>query len=305
MSQLIQTIAALARVGSEWVELGREETVNQYSMLTGMTMTTRQDYEIFRGLVDFDYAGVVNEGDDVVIQSLTSPFDVQVSPLMIAMGYEISKQARHTDLYNKIKNPAKKMGINMIETRNQRFARLFTLGFTDPQSGGTTTLDDESLFDTDHPIQGGTAANRPSADLSLSEPNVATALTQYRTQVTHMGKPRIQSGKVNLVVAPANEFEAKRIASGPERPGTTNRDKNVFNDRLDVVVMDYIQTSTITDAWYLVSDNKNQNPLTCIERIPTFFESDYTPGNQMFLFVTGEEYVYFARDWRGVWGTNP
>ena len=303
MSQIIDTLADLADVGKTFVELARTKKIDQHSQLTGTVIKTRRDFEEFRAIIDFPYAQIVEEDGTVTYSNITSPYSLDISPDMRMLAFKCSKQMNYTDLYNKLKNPASRMGLSLAETRNRAFARAIELGFTAPSSGGTKTLDAIALFSASHLIEGGaTNPSRPSADLALTVPNVKTGLTQLRTQKSHRGKPMVNAGENYLWVAAANDFQAMEIANGANLAHTTDHTVNSLKGRITPVVLDYMTTSGFENAWGFI--NKENNPLAVIERIPMFFETKYEPEQQRYHFYTGEEYVYFSRDSRGVWGTD-
>lgn len=301
MSQVIATLADLADVGKTWVDLARENTIDQHSQLTGKVIKTRRDFEEFRAFIDAPYASILAEDTDPTYFQMTSPYSLNISPDMYNLSFKSTKQQNFTDLYNKLKNPATLMGKAMKDTRNRRFARAIELGFTTPSSGGTPTLDAIALFSASHLIEGGaTNPSRPAADLGLTTGNVKTMLTLLRTQKSHRGKAMANAGENYLWHAPANEFAALEIANSTQLAGTADNNMNSLKGRIIPVTLDFMYTSGFDNAWGFI--NKANNPIAVIERIPFFFETEYT--KMRYHFFCGEEYKYFSRDSRGVVGTD-
>lgn len=307
MPYVSNTVPEIGRPGVlEWIYLGMEDVPDQVAPIVGSVMDTNKTYEDLRTLSDFNYATVLDEGENIAVQSLYSPFNLQVYPIMRALGFEITKQARYTDLYNKVKNPVQKLGVTMKETRNLVASTLLSLGFTDPQSSGTITMDDEALFDTDHPIANSTstAANRPSIDLPLNAANIQTARKDLRMQVTESGKPMVNAGACKLIVPPSLEWTAKTILRSALLPGSANNDENVVRDSMSLFVADYITSTDLQNAWWLVMEGR-KNPLCMLKRMPLEVEEDYDKRSLTHFYGVHEEYEVFAKDWRGTWATNP
>lgn len=306
MAFVIPTIPQMGRPGvAEWVFFGIESASDQWSRLLGMKMASNFEYEDFRALSDMNYATQLSEGSSIEIQTVYSPQNVQVYPINRAIGFEISRQAKKVSLETKVKAPLKQMGVVMAETKNLVVANIFALGHTDPQSSGTITMDDEALFDSDHPIANGTSTASNVGALALSAANLETAVTALRRQVTESGKPKVNAGGMFLVVPPSLWLVARRIVESTQQAQTANNDKNVVGDGIEVVVMDYITASAMQDNWWLVMKNPAKNPLSMITRMPMDTDEDYDKRTLTHFYSAYEEYEVFAKDWRGTYGSSP
>lgn len=305
MAHLTTTIPKLGREGYEWIESGLSDSgvPDQYTVVFGEISHEDQRNRDISLLSDLGYANEISEGSAVDIDSIYAPYNLVVPHIMHGLGFEISKQGRDRDLYRKVKDPLRRLGATIKETRNLSAANVLTLGFTDPSSGGTPTMDGEALFDSDHGIEGGTASNL--AALALSASNLETARASFRKQVTHKGKPISAVGGVNLFVPPDLEHRALRIVGSTLQAETANNDKNVVGTGVTVQVMDYVTATAMLDAWWLVTKNKMKNPLRRMNGIPLHFEEEYTVATKMHLFTVGEEWADYAGDWRYTYGSNP
>jgi hypothetical protein len=113
----------------------------------------------------------------------------------------------------------------------------------------------------------------------------------------------VNAGACYLVVPPDLEWTARTILNSALLPGSANNDENVVRGGVELMVMDYITTASLSDAWYLVM--KDKNPLSMLSRMPLDVVEDFDVRSLTHFFGTYEEYQVFAKDWRGVWGSNP
>jgi len=292
-------------MGMEFIETGLSESGvdDQYTFLFGRIDQESQDYRDISALSDFGYANEWDEGDAVDVDAIYAPFNMQVSHIMHGLGFEISKQGQKRDLYRKVKDPLRRLGATMKETRNLSAANVLVLGFTDPQSGGTQTMDNEALFDTDHSIESGTASNLLT--IALTSTNLETGRVNFRKQVTHKGKPIIASGGVMLCLPPDLMYRGESIVGSTGQHGTANNDKNVVGPGVTIHIMDYVQATAMQDAWWLITNKKMKNPLERQTGIPLHFEEEYYTSTKMHLYTVGEEWADYAKDWRYTLGSNP
>ena len=139
MSQLIST-ANLARVGLDKIVKQYMDNVKSYwPMLVGQTPSTTQKFYRVEGFSGFNVAGVLAEGDVPTSQSLTTPFEVDVYPVMRALAFTVTRQADFTDQYGLIKSATSKggpMAAAIAETDEYEMASAFQSMFTAPTSGG-------------------------------------------------------------------------------------------------------------------------------------------------------------------------
>lgn len=304
MAQVIATNPNLHRVGTEWVELGLEDVPDQTSGIIQTTISTKQDFERFEGMNEFDYPGVFSEGQTVTTQSLEQTMSVQVRPKLRAICYEVSVSAQASDFYDKIANPARLMGRTHKEYSNLTAAYGLQSGWTAPGSGGTITLDNLALWSSAHTKSTGTYANIPSAHLALSMGNLESMEQLLRQQVGHKGKPIIVDGPSILAVNSSLKNLAFILCQSQGRAQVADNDINVLRGVLEPVVYDYlpIDTAVNQSAYYLI--NKRRNPIARLQRIPLTIAELEFQRNLMKPFLSYEEFVVFARDARGLVGTR-
>lgn len=303
MAQTIASIPTWFRVGlEEIVELGAQEVPPDHMQFIGNVLNSRQDYEKIGSLAPFGYALQTPEGTDATTDSLTQPFLRNFQTSRYALAFDVTKQANYADFYNKVKNPARLLARAVAETIEATAANIFNLGFTTPASGGTQTLDAAALFGTAHPSAGANQANYPTTQLALNTVNVETALAQVRTQKGHRGQPIRRAGPVKLVTSYDQQALASRIALTTNMPGTNDNDTNFLKNLLQPLPIFDITSST---AWWLVTADKRYNPLVRMNRMPLDIQSQYAVKSGIWTFAVDQEWLFFAKEWRSTWGTNP
>lgn len=302
MARLITTDVALARKGIDRiVELYQKERPTHYTRLIGKMMNSTQAFERFKAMSGFPETVVVPEGTDIPVADFETPFQRDFTVISRGIGYEVTAQARYTDLYNVIKKPTQLMMDALYDSREQSAANLLNLGFTAPGSGGTWTVDNVALFSASHPLKAGVAGN--TAALALGILNLETAVQAAGKTQDYMGKVWQGPKRWMLVVPTELDILAHRLVQSIALPTTNDNDKNVVGSRLEVVVNPYL---TDTNNWALIPAEERYNPLFRITRQSlTAIEDKLVrrPGDM--FFGRWEEYGDGAEDWRGTFGCNP
>lgn len=301
--QTITAFPALARVGIKkiWSLFSLEQPNQWKTMVT--VIDTKQQYERFQQIADFGYAQTIAEGDPVPYDNLLPGYSKDHYPLMRVIGYNLSYQAKETDIYGKLANPARQMAQSLYETKELHVANLFNNGFSASYLGP----DSKALFAIDHPLDSGTSSNRPNSGGSALDIELSiTALEQGKQELTrqksHRGKPMPRNGKTNLYVPPEKEMLAARLCAATMLPQTADNDPNIAGRS----TTPYVNVNfTSTTAWFLRSTGF-QNPLFLLTRQKQDVKVyDVGYDNLSWKFVGFEEYLAGWEDWRGLWGTNP
>lgn len=304
MAQGISTAPALARVGLlRIVDQFASEWPHQFTTLVGRELDSDQDFERIVGFSDFANPGITNEGTTVAFDVLTAPFQVDVKPQMRTLGFEVTMQAKYTDLYKKMSKPevGKALGLSFMHAKEQSAANMLNLGFNTPATGGTQTLDGKALFANDHPLEVGTGTNVPGSSLALSASGLEQAIQEVNQQKSHKGKIHFFTGKFKLIVPGAMEMAAYRIVNSTLVSGASLNDVNPLKSRVEVIPNYFL---TDPNNWYLLPEG-DANPLTRLNRIPFFVKESFDERNLVHVFVAGQEWKDFANGWRSTWGTNP
>lgn len=298
---VISNFAALARVGlKKVIDLHSTQQTNQYANIV-QVLSTRQEYERFHQISDFPYASVTAEMGGVGYEDLLKGYTKDWYPLMRAIGYRISFQADFTDLYNKIKNPGRKMAQTLQETLELGVANILNNGFTN--TSAYQGPDGVALFSTAHPLASSTSANTPSTPIALSSTALEQAIQEIRTQKSHRGKPMPVTGKMRMIVPPQLEMLAARITGATQLAQTADNDPNVAGKRCTAYVNDWITSSGTVYPWFILA-NQDENPLFLLRRIPRDLITETDIDNLSYKFVAYEEWVTGWMDWRRTWGTQ-
>lgn len=196
-----------------------------------------------------DSAGSVQYQDPTDTQAL------QYIHEEFASGFTVERKLVDDEQYNQISKMGKSLGRAARATIETKAAEVFNTAFT--QNG----FDGVPLISNSHKrLDGGGMSNRlqasdgaSSADGKLTDANLKAALIQTRKQVDDRGI-LIQVQPKKLIVSPAQEYTARtilgsmNISTSGNGTGITN-DKNVIQGQLEVVVLDYLTSST---AWFLL-----------------------------------------------------
>lgn len=172
----------------------------------------------------------------------------------LGLGFAITREALDDNLYKDQFNP-QSMGLaeSFAQTWEIIHANLFNTGTTYNASIGG---DGVSYFNTAHPIDTGTYANRPSPDLDLNEAALELAFQTIRGFPDQAGIIKFFRGR-KLVVPKQLEFVAERLTKTELRVGTANNDVNAFMSAGALPegyqVMDFL---TSAYAWFLLSTCK-------------------------------------------------
>jgi|SRR5215472_5966596 len=219
----------------------------------------------------------------------------------ISLGYLITRKAVEDNQYKAEFNPSN-LGLQDVfaVTKEIYAANIFNNGTTfDNTVGG----DGKALFATDHPIDGGTVANRTSPDVDLNESTLLTAMTSIRNNWVDERNIKIAARAELLFVPAALEPVAVRLLRTDLRPGTNDNDVNAIK-HVGGGLRDYIVDEFLTSnfAWFVKTDKRG---LIYYDRVP--FEMDmYVDFDTDNLKVKGRErYVFSYFDWRSVYGAFP
>lgn len=303
---VINSYRELARVGLEKVVLLAERDMpKQWSMLVRKA-TTRQRYAEMASIGDFGYAQITDEDQVIQFDRLHKGFIKRFTPVMYANGFAITEQAQFTDIYNQLKNVGPKLAMSMLHTKNQAVANIFNNGFSTSflgPDGSPLFGNDDNTPNTGHAHAPGVprGKNRPDTDLTLSPLAVEQGLQELRKTKSHRGLPAPVMGQLYLLTGPDQWAKADRIVGSNQQQGTADHDMNWVKNKVEVMVNDYLTSST---AWFLLPRNIENTEIYLVSRIPMFTKEDYITERLRHIFVVGEEYATGWVDYRGVWGTT-
>ena len=220
----------------------------------------------------------------------------------IALGYAITRKAIDDNLYKTQFMPSNLGLIESFQQTKEIYGAnvLNTATVYNPAVGG----DGKSLIATDHPIDGGTVANRPAVDVDLNEASLLNGMIAIRTNFKDQAGLKVFARGRRLVVAPANEPTAIRLTKTELRPGTANNDVNAIMMTAGGLPEGYMVNDFLTSAraWFLLT---NIDGLSYMERVrfETDMQVDFVTDN---LLVKGyERYSFGYYNWRSIYGSFP
>jgi phage major head subunit gpT-like protein len=220
----------------------------------------------------------------------------------IALGYAITRKAIDDNLYKTQFMPS---NLGLIESFQQTKeiygANVLNTATTYNASIGG---DGKALCATDHPIDGGTVANKPTVDVDLNESTLLNAMIAIRTNFKDQAGLKVFARGRRLVVPPALEPTAIRLTKTELRPGTADNDVNAIMMTAGGLPEGYMVNDFLTSAyaWFLLT---NIDGLSYMERVKfeTDMQVDFVTDN---LLVKGyERYSFGYYNWRSIYGSFP
>ena len=220
----------------------------------------------------------------------------------IGLGYAITRKAIDDNLYKSQFAPS---NLGLIESFQQTKeiygANVLNTATTYNASVGG---DGKALIATDHPIDGGTVANRPTTDVDLNEATLLNGMISIRTNFKDQAGLKVFARGRRLVVPPALEPVAIRLTKTELRPGTADNDVNSIMMTAGGLPEGYMVNDYLTSAkaWFLLT---NIDGLSYMQRISfeTDMQVDFVTDN---LLVEGyERYSFGYYNWRSIYGSFP
>jgi hypothetical protein len=220
----------------------------------------------------------------------------------IALGYAITRKAIDDNLYKTQFAPSNLGLIESFQQTKEIYGAnvLNTASTYNASVGG----DGVALIATNHPIDGGTVANRPSTDVDLNEATLLNAMISIRTNFKDQAGLKVFARGRKLIIPPQLEPTAIRLLKTELRPGTADNDVNAIFTTAGGLPEGYMVNDFLTSqyAWFLLT---NIDGLSYMVRMPfeTDMQVDFVTDN---LLVKGyERYSFGYYNWRSIWGTFP
>jgi phage major head subunit gpT-like protein len=220
----------------------------------------------------------------------------------IALGYAITRKAIDDNLYKTQFHPS---NLGLIESFQQTKeiygANILNTAETYNASIGG---DGKALCATDHPIDGGTVANKPLVQVELNEATLLNAMIAVRTNFKDQAGLKVFARARKLIVPTALEPVAIRLTKTELRPGTADNDVNAIMMTAGGLPESYMVNDFLTSAkaWFLLT---NIDGLSYMERVKfeTDMQVDFVTDN---LLVKGyERYSFGYYNWRSIFGSFP
>lgn len=248
------------------------------------------------------YTGMVQGGDKRYIH------------LTYGLGVRTSKELWDDDKYGVIKQAPKALARSIRFTKEMVAWNILNQGF----SANVTTSDGVSLFNSQHPLLGGSVAtnigpglanviyaagtypNRPSTDIDLSFTAIQLATNQFERLVDAQGMPIAIRPKM-LIIPPELKFIARELLGSAGKPGSSDNDINsLLGENLSFMVSHY---TTSQGAWFMLADKQYHYLKVFMRQAPkdSFdddFDTDAIKQKVTMRMSAG------ATDWLGTWASN-
>jgi hypothetical protein len=220
----------------------------------------------------------------------------------LALGYAITRKAIDDNLYKRQFNPSN-LGLmtSFAQTKEVYAAAVLNnAGTYDPTIGG----DGKALVATDHPIDGGTVANRPSVDVDLNESSLLAGQIAIRTNFKDIAGLKMFARGRKLIIPPALEPTAIRLTKTELRPGTANNDVNAILSTAGGIPEGYMVLDYLTSSyyWFLLT---NQKGLLYLDRVPYEMDMQVDFTTDSLLVKAYARYSFNYYNFRSIWGSLP
>ena len=220
----------------------------------------------------------------------------------IGLGYAITRKAIDDNLYKTQFAPSN-LGLieSFAQTKEIYGANILNTATTYNSSIGG---DGVALCATNHPIDSGTVANKPSVQVDLNESSLLNSMIAVRTNFKDQAGLKVFARARKLVVPAQLEPVAIRLTKTELRPGTADNDVNAIMMTAGGLPESYMVNDFLTSqyAWFLLT---NIDGLAYMSRkkFETDMLVDFTTDN---LLVKGyERYSFGYYNWRSIFGSFP
>lgn len=242
-----------------------------------------------------------NEGGQTQFDNAAGErFVYNIDIFSFGLGFAITREALSDNLYKDAFHPnAMGLAQSFAQTKEIVGANILNTATTyNSNIGG----DGVALVATNHPIDGGTYANRPATDIDLNESSLETALNAIRTFPDQAGLKTFSRGQ-KLVVPYQLNFVAERLTKTELRTGTANNDINAIMSS-GALPKGYVVNDFMTSAfaWMVLT---NVEGLVCYDREPFEMDLQIDPTTGNLLVIGYERYGFGYVNPRSIWGTFP
>jgi hypothetical protein len=245
---------------------------------------------------------------DNIIQSGTKKY----LHLPYGLLSQFTRQLVEDDKYGIIVQTTKAHARSALYAREAVSANVLNLG-------GTLQLTDDgvTLFNTAHPLPGGTEAtsvgpglaniinsagtypNRPSPDADFSFTSLQQAINYFYRFTDGRGIPSMVRPK-HAVIPPELIMIAREILGSPGKPYTADNELNALQgENLNFYHLNYL---TSPSAWFLLAE-KDETYLRFYERVEIQGQTDDDFQTQVLLLLTTQRFSAGATSWINTFGS--
>lgn len=218
----------------------------------------------------------------------------------VGLGFAMTREMLDDNLYKEHFGPS---SMGLAESHAQfKEVYVHSLLNTGTTYNSNIVADGKALFATDHPVDNGTYANRPSPDLDFNEASVEYALNVVRLWPDQAGLlAMVRARKVILPVALS--WAGERLFKTELRTGTANNDVSAIITS-GAMPEGYMVSEFLTSsfAWFIGTSVRG---LMVYDRVPYEMDIQVDPVSGNLLVIAYERYAAFYRNPRAAWGSFP
>jgi hypothetical protein len=275
-------------------------------------MSSEDAYEI-----DYHVAGTgpmpeMPEGTRPAYDGLVQSGTKKYLHLPYGLASQVTRQLVEDDKYGIIRQIPKAHAKSALYAREAVCASVLNLGGT-----LITTDDGVTLFNTAHPLPGGTDAtttgpglsniinsagtypNRPTPDADFSFTSLQQGINYFYRFVDGRGIPSMMRPK-EVFLPPELIMIGREILGSPGKPYTADNELNALQgENLQFRHLNYL---TSPSAWFLFA-GKEETGLKMYDRIPIQAETNDDFQTQVLIFLTTQRFSAGASWWQGTYGS--
>jgi len=235
------------------------------------------------------------EGEAIKLDEPIQGGSLRYTHKSYGLGFQVTIEMWDDDKYGIMRKVSQDFGASIRQTLESVAAAVISNGFS-----STKTIDGETLFNTAHPLLGGSSySNRSATDIALSIGGIQEIIKLFEKMVNERGLLRRLIPE-ELWISVDNQFVAGEILNSQYKPYTGNNEVNVMQGRLTPIINHYF---TSTTAWFVAARKSEQTLKFFWRRQPSFDSQDdfFTKGasfSTYFRFCAGVTY------WHGLAGSN-
>lgn len=246
------------------------------------------------------------ENQPVTYEDRNQGYDTTYTFQKWAKAISVSKEMWDDDRFSVMRRGTEDLAKSKMRTKDQIGADVFNYSFTSGGGGKApfTAGDAVALFSASHPRSDGGAVQSNTTTTDLNETSLETALVTMRSTVDDKGQ-LVGISPDTLLVAPAQEKEARILLESSGRVGTANNDVNPYQGRLKIVVWDRLGAAAggSDTAWFLLDTSAHK--LIYFNRSDTgLVGPDYDFDNDVAKWKDSFRCLPGWSDWRGAYGSK-
>jgi hypothetical protein len=234
----------------EWFEKGAKDYPVQYAKIFEQR-TSSQAWEDLVEYTAFGLAAVKDQGAAGQYDSHLQGDVARFIHLVYENGYQVTEEEIEDNLYPTLaQSRTTELRRSMEKTREYVHAQVLNRAAT----SGYLGPDSVTLLSTAHTYKTGYSfANRPAADVELSEASIEDMIILIQATTDSRGLPAMLQQK-RLIIHRNEQFNAARILHSPYQAGQANNDINVLKAQGTIPEILIWQYLTSAGMWFIQTD---------------------------------------------------